>query len=175
MLQLLLLLIRSGVFPRCSAVTHTFHCRMPSVSRILDLWGLAMANVHVCFHSVISQIHVMSGIGMPDHRVVTLRLYYWPAHPSELPAAVETEARDELEAFVRNPSIWTYDFGPRWLPVQDIRPVGDLSIASLGHVVYSVTDRLVAQGQERLELSVQPFLAVPCALNAMLTLTRAHT
>jgi hypothetical protein len=67
-------------------------------------------------HSIISQIHVASGLGFEDHRIVTMRLYYWPVLHVDDELAEQDEAA--LEDFLHAPQNWTYDFGERWLPVQ---------------------------------------------------------
>jgi hypothetical protein len=63
---------------------------------------------------------VASGLGFKDHRIVTMRLYYWPALHVDDEHAAQDEA--ELEDFLNAPQNWTYDFGERWLPVQVVAP-----------------------------------------------------
>jgi hypothetical protein len=63
---------------------------------------------------------VASGLGFKDHRIVTMRLYYWPALHVDDEHAAQDEA--ELEDFLHAPQNWTYDFGERWLPVQVVVP-----------------------------------------------------
>jgi len=116
--------------------------------------------------SLVSEIYVSSGIGMSDHRIVTFRLYYWPAKHSLQPDWQEDE--EKVEDFVRSPRNWTYDFGARWRPVEGITAHtagAHMSIATVGHVVYSTPHRLVSHGHHRYALRlVRPMMARALAM-----------
>ena len=60
--------------------------------------------------SVISRLRIASGKGMPDHRVVTLRLFYWPVKEAADAGLAAAEEAAALEEFLRHPQNWTYGF-----------------------------------------------------------------
>ena len=70
--------------------------------------------------SVISRLRIASGKGMPDHRVVTLRLFYWPVKEAADAGLAAAEEAAALEEFLRHPQNWTYGFGEQWQAVRGL-------------------------------------------------------
>ena len=121
--------------------------------------------------SVISRLRIASGKGMPDHRVVTLRLFYWPVKEAADGGLAAAEEAAALEEFLRHPQNWTYGFGEQWqavrglsMPKLEASRVFPGTVSIVGHVVYSLVDRLVSRGHDVLELDVLPVLARAFAL-----------